>query len=502
MSTAVGAQVRPDLSPAHALLSAARQRPDHLSLVDAHREISLTLQQSATFVRALAWEFTRLGVEAGDRIVVCAPNSIWHFLIHAAASWIHAVTVPLSPLLPVSQREHQLAQVCPTILIHEDLVQPLKSVETTVLSFDDLERFVQDACNNCPEDFLPLPCHDETAALVFTSGTSGKMRAAALSHANLWWASQCFRDGFQYSPGSAICGVVAPLSHIGGFNGTSMDIFTHGGTVVVFSAFHPDTLAREIQKWRISIMFAVPAMCYPLLRTAFDRGFDLSSWTHPLIGGDAMGACLFDEMKAMGLSPIHVWGMTELGGAGTFLSPDCWHAHPGAIGFPFPYVERRLVSSEGHVIDEAGHAGMIEVRGPGVASHYWGEEARENEWFSTSDIAVYDADRCLHMLGRSSRVINTGGELVAPALVEEALRSLDCVADCCVIGLEDPQWGQVVAAALVPTSHSTPSAEELRTLLGDSLAPWQRPRRILWIDELPQTTTGKTDFTHLSSIFK
>ena len=107
----------------------------------------------------------------------------------------------------------------------------------------------------------------------------------------------------------------------------------------------------------------------------------------------------------------------------------------------------------------------------------------------------------MHMIGRSSRVINTGGELVSPAHVEEALRALDCVADVCVVGLDDERWGQIVAAVLVPATHEEPSLKEVRNLVKDSLAPWQHPRRIRWVETLPKTTTGKVDFSQAQSLF-
>ena len=502
MSTEHQAEVLPDLSPAHALLSAAHQHPDRLSLIDAESARTFTVAQSASCVRTLAWYFTTLGLNAGDRIVVCAPNSVWHFLIHAAASWIHAVSVPISPFLPEAVRERLYDEVAPALIIGPQTARSHTSNLLASLSFDELDTLSREAGSNCPADFIPLPCHDETAALVFTSGTSGKMRAAQLSHANLWWASQCFRDGFEYSPASAICGVVAPLSHIGGFNGTSMDIFTHGGTVVVFSSFQPLSVVRGIEKWRISIMFVVPAMCHMLLNAAYENNVDLSSWTHPLVGGDAMGESLYSKMREAGLCPVHVWGMTELGGAGTFLSPEAWQRHPGAIGYPFPYIELRLVDPQGNPVDEAGQSGSIEVRGPGVAACYWGDDPRDtDEWFSTSDVGVFDSDMCLHILGRASRVINTGGELVSPIRVEEALRSLECVADACVVGLADERWGQIVAAALVPATHEDLSLENVRNLVKDSLAPWQHPRRIRWVESLPKTTTGKVDFSQVQALF-
>ena len=220
----------PNLSPAHALLAAARQRPDRPSLIDASSGRTLSVEESARLTRGLAWYFHSRGIGAEDRIVVCAPNSIWHFIVHTAASWIHAVTVPVSPMLPCNQRQEIYDIVSPALIISAD-GNSVDGVPALPMSL--IEERASQAINQSPTGWEPLTCYEQTAALVFTSGTSGKMRAAQLSHVNLWWASQCFRDGFEYSPGSAICGVVAPLSHIGGFNGTTMDIFTHGGPVDV-----------------------------------------------------------------------------------------------------------------------------------------------------------------------------------------------------------------------------------------------------------------------------
>ena len=295
----------PNLSPAHALLAAARQRPDRPSLIDASSGRTLSVEESARLTRGLAWYFHSLGIGAEDRIVVCVPNSIWHFIVHTAASWIHAVTVPVSPLLPYNQRQEIYEIVSPALIISAD-GHSVDGVSTLPVSL--IEERASQAINQSPAGWEPLTCYEQTAALVFTSGTSGKMRAAQLSHANLWWASQCFRDGFEYSPGSAICGVVAPLSHIGGFNGTSMDIFTHGGTVVVFSSFQPLSVVRGIEKWRISIMFVVPAMCHILLNAAHENNVDLSSWTHPLVGGDAMGESLYSKMRGLGFPPFMFGG--------------------------------------------------------------------------------------------------------------------------------------------------------------------------------------------------
>ena len=201
-----------------------------------------------------------------------------------------------------------------------------------------------------------------------------------------------------------------------------------------------------------------------------------------------MTADLAEAMRAVGLSPIHVWGMTETSGAGTVATPDCL-APAGSLGVPFPYVDLRVMATDDR---EAGvdEMGEIWVRGPGVVS---GEEG-----LRTGDLATRDAHGWLHMVGRAHRMINTAGELVAPPTVERALRSLDVVSDALVVGLPDERWGQIVAALIVPSpagraQASSMNAAALSDALRESLAPWEKVRRIAVVDELPTTPTGKPD---------
>ena len=244
------------------------------------------------------------------------------------------------------------------------------------------------------------------------------------------------------------------------------------------------------------MMFAVPAIVRAIIDEHERGGGDLSSWVRRLIGGDAMTADLAEAMRAVGLSPIHVWGMTETSGAGTVATPDCL-APAGSLGVPFPYVDLRVMATDEREAD-TDEMGEIWVRGPGVVS---GEE-----WLRTGDLATRDAHGWLHMVGRAHRMINTAGELVAPPTVERALRSLDVVSDALVVGLPDERWGQIVAALIVASPKgraqaSSLSADALSEALRDSLAPWEKVRRVLVVEALPTTTTGKPDPVGAAELF-
>lgn len=478
------AAVAPDYSPARALLRAAEQHPSRASLVDGATDRVWSVAESADAVARLAGALRGRGLGTSSRIAVVAQNSPWHFLIHVAASWIHAATVPMSPRAPAPRlREMLEAAAVDLVVVDEAGAAALAGgAGVPVVAVSDIEEWSRLAPAPAGP---PLPCAQEEAAVVFTSGSTGLPRPVRLSHAALWWASACFRDGFEYSPGSHVVGVCAPLSHIGGFNGTTLDTFSHGGTLVVVGpSFDPVRTLECVQRHRIAMMFVVPTMARALLEANESVGADLSSWVRPLVGGDALTPALAERMRRAGLAPIHVWGMTETGGAGAMAAPDS-HAPAGSIGRPFPYVDLRIVGAHGAAAGP-GALGTIEVRGPGVVTG--------QEWLSTGDLGFVDADGWVHLVGRAHRMINTGGELVAPPRVEAALMELEEVREALVVGVPDETWGEVVGAVLVPSpgaDAASLSPASLAAALGGALAPWERVRRVRLVDALPLTATGK-----------
>ena len=478
------AAVAPDYSPARALLRAAEQHPSRASLVDGATDRVWSVAESADAVARLAGALRGRGLGASSRIAVIAQNSPWHFLIHVAASWIHAATVPMSPRAPAPRlREMLEAAAVDLVVVDEAGAAALADgAGVPVVAVSDIEEWSRLAPAPAGP---PLPCAEEEAAVVFTSGSTGLPRPVRLSHAALWWASACFRDGFEYSPGSHVVGVCAPLSHIGGFNGTTLDTFSHGGTLVVVGpSFDPVRTLECVQRHRIAMMFVVPTMARALLEANESVGADLSSWVRPLVGGDALTPALAERMRRAGLAPIHVWGMTETGGAGAMAAPDS-RAPAGSIGRPFPYVDLRIVGADGAAAGP-GALGTIEVRGPGMVTG--------QEWLSTGDLGFVDADGWVHLVGRAHRMINTGGELVAPPRVEAALMELEEVREALVVGVPDETWGEVVGAVLVPSpgaDAASLSPASLAAALGGALAPWERVRRVRLVDALPLTATGK-----------
>lgn len=197
------------------------------------------------------------------------------------------------------------------------------------------------------------------------------------------------------------------------------------------------------------------------------------------------------------------YGMTEIGMG--LSNPLHGERRPGSVGLPLPGVEVRLVDEAGAPL-LPGVAGEIQVRGPGVFLEYWGQPeatsaAFQEGWFRTGDTAVLE-DGSYRILGRTSLdILKSGGYKISALEVEEALREHPAVAECAVVGIEDPEWGQRVAAAVVPREGRSLELAELRAWARERLAAYKLPSRLLLLPELPRNAMGKVNKPALAALF-
>lgn len=387
-------------------------------------------------------------------------------------------------------------------------------------------------------------------AILLTSGTSGEPKFVGLTHENLWWGSRNFREGFEYSNRDTEL-VVAPMSHIGGFNGTTLDLFSHGGTVVVVRQFVPSEVVRELERRCVCMMFAVPAMYMALLRDSRFSAQSLPAFRLPLTGGGAVSPDMIRALTKVGLQPLNVWGMTETSAAGCYLPAEHSERRAGSIGRPFAHVQVKIAPCEAVIsADSASLVGELWVRGPNVAINYWAEnnyweenvgigsssnggvdsstdsnsdtnadrgkgqekeksaesefekEKRndsENFWLHTGDLVRLDSEGYLWIIGRKDDLISTGGETVAPQEVEEVLMRHEHIREAAVIGIPDPVWGQVVAAAIVLSGRKEPSLDDIREFARAYLADYKLPRVCIVLSALPLNANGKIDRAALAA---
>lgn len=359
------------------------------------------------------------------------------------------------------------------------------------------------ADESAPAVDLPAPpAHadeNDPAAIIFTSGTSGRAKAVLLAHRSLLSNQMMILHvtrNLPYRPDPATGDVglhTGPLFHIGGLHALHRGMIV--GNTIVFGAgrFDAGEAIRLIEKHRIVRWTAVPTMVTRILEHPDLPDHDVSSLSAMTMGGSTISAAYFERVRR-GLPSVQAriatgYGLSENGGQGTSASGRQTIDKPGTCGRAMPLAEIRIVPVPG-LPD-----GEILLRSPTQMLRYWGTDESPIDaegWLSTGDLGHQDADGFLWITGRSKEIIIRGGENIAPAAVEHALTALPAVSEACVFGVPHPELGEEVMAVVVVEGEQTP--EDLKAQLRDRLASFAVPS--VWRlqhEPLPVNQTGKVD---------
>lgn len=507
------------VNPARLLEEAALRHPDRVSLIedpgDAAQYRSWTVQQAWRTTRHLAQHLSRIGVKPGDLVTVVAHNSAWHLLTYAACAQIGATFSPLSWRLTAPEIAAAWAFRTPAAVVTEEAISDTAAAAQQIIhtaapqiTIQELHHLETTKWRRTEPSGTSERMAVAAGAIMFTSGSTGKPKPVALSFEQMWWAWQNFRAAFRYCNRNTTM-AVAPFSHIGGFNGTTNDLFVNGGTVVIERDFNPTRVLRNLQRHRVNMMFAVPTMYQALTIEPSWEQTDLSALEIPLIGGSPPPVTLLQTLRNRGLEPIHVYGMTETGGAGACTSPEITATHPHSVGRPFPYVEAKLIPPQhpGGGNDGGGQEngeGVLALRGPGVITAYPDDpDDTENRfaggWLITGDIARWEGTN-LCIIGRATDTIISGGENIHPTEIEAALADLPGLKACLIVGTPDPHWGQRLHLLAVADHQLT--VPEVRSHLDGKLARYKHPRAITQVDALPLNSNGKPDRAAATKVTK
>ncbi|HEX2053196.1 MAG TPA: AMP-binding protein [Actinomycetota bacterium] len=309
----------------------------------------------------------------------------------------------------------------------------------------------------------PVGVNPGTALVMATSGSSGEPKGVILSHQALENSARAYASRLRTGPGERwLC--CLPLSHIGGL-GILVRSRLAGTEPVVLDSFDVDAVANDRQATLVSL---VPTT----LRRLLDSGADLARYSAVLIGGAGLSSQEAQRSRDAGVRLVQTYGMTETSGGCNF------------DGYPLDGVEFRVEGEQ------------ILVRGPILMDGYrlrpdLTSEALRDGWLHTADRGRMDAEGRLEVLGRLDDVIVTGGEKVSAAEVEDLLQSHPAVADAAVGPLPDPEWGQAVAAMIVPAAGATPPVDDLKAFVADHIARFKAPKRVFLVSSIPRTVSGK-----------
>ena len=317
--------------------------------------------------------------------------------------------------------------------------------------------------------------------LVYTSGTTGTPKGAIHTVTGMQANVVAAIDAQGFDARTRTLAAL-PLFHVGGLCIQVLPTLAAGGMVRLHPRFDAAAWLRDVAQWKPTTSLLVPAAMRALVEHPDWPDTDLSSLAFINTGSSIVPRSLIDAFHARDVPVCQVYGATETGPVTIVLRPSEARDHPGMAGRPASGVEVRLVKGE------------VWVRGPNVARGYHREpdaQAFAEGWFRTGDLAHRHADGLYEIVGRCKELIISGGENIHPAEIENLVLGDPAVADAAVVGLPDPQWGEVPVLAVVARVGAVIDEARLQLLFVERLARFKHPRRIVVLDALPRTALGK-----------
>lgn len=435
--------------------------------------------------RAMACVLQRFhGVTAGDVVATVAGNSAVHVLLLHAVFLCGGVAAPLNTRLTPSERARQIQHLKPRLVI-----SAVPDGENEL----PLDSLMDQAARADAAEFIPLPFdEDRGCSILFTSGTSGTMKAVP----HTWRNHRASAEGSARNLGvrpedNWLC--IIPLFHIGGLAIVTRSLF-YGTAMTVRQGFDADAILSLLRQGDITLLSLVPTMLQRMLETAESfRAADSPSMRAILLGGAAASQALWEEARRRELPVLGTYGLTETCSQVVTASPEEQDGMAGSAGRPIGGAGLQIRDEDGLILSD-GNEGEIWIRGAMVSAGYLDDAARSREryvdgWFRTGDIGSIDGAGCLHVIGRLDDMIVTGGENVYPLEIEDVLLRHSAVREAAVTGLPDSTWGRKVAAAVV-LRDAVPFSE-LDAWCRRELAGYKIPRVWQQMNALPRTPSGK-----------
>ncbi|WP_436347967.1 class I adenylate-forming enzyme family protein [Natronorubrum sp. FCH18a] len=492
--------------PTRDLLShRASTTPDATAVIDADEGESWTFGEFDRRVDAVTERLENVGYGPDERLGVLLNTRVAFVELYLAAMRRGVTVVPLNVRETTVELESKARRTDLDAIICESETEglALEVADCPIASVDDPERDDVSSLSSfqpaAGANTAPVPLErDRTHLLMFTSGTSGTPKGVRLTLGNLVASANAsaFRLGVTPDDRWLCC---LPMYHMGGLAPVVRSML-YGTPVVIQREFDPAATAGVIDDHDITGVSLVPTMCKRLL----DAG-----WNPPetlrfvLLGGAPASNELLERCRAADVPVYPTYGMTETASQIATATPQETATHEGTVGRPLVCTDVTVVDESGERVP-SGEAGELVVSGPTVTPGYLTDEhtaaAFGEQGLHTGDIGYKDVSGRLWVLNRRSDRIVTGGENVDPGAVIEALRSSPRVEDAAVVGLEDPEWGERVAALVVPADDGGESADsrtiDLESLLEhctERLAGFKRPKTIAVADSLPRTASGTVD---------
>ena len=440
------------------------------------------------------------GVEPGDRVAVQVEKSPEAVILYLATLRAGAVYLPLNTAYTLAELEYFIGDAEPKLVVCDPKRGPAVEAIATkcgaaVETLDARGRgSLGEAAQSAPADFADVPRkNSDLAAILYTSGTTGRSKGAMLTHRNLSSNASTLAKAWRFTDADVLLHAL-PIYHTHGLFVAINVTMLAGGAMLFLPRFDPDEVLRLLPK--ATVMMGVPTFYVRLLqhpqlsraRCAHMRLF--ISGSAPLLPETHR-----EFLARTGHAILERYGMTETGM--NTSNPHDGERVAGTVGFPLPGIELRVADPESGNEVPRGEVGVIELRGPNVFAGYWqmpektAAEFRDDGFFITGDLGKIDERGYVHIVGRGKDLIITGGFNVYPKEIESEIDALPGVVESAVIGVPHPDFGEGVTAIVVKDKSADISERAILEALESRLAKFKLPKRVIFVDEFPRNAMGK-----------
>jgi malonyl-CoA/methylmalonyl-CoA synthetase len=452
-----------------------------------------------------------LGVADGDRVAVQVEKSPAMLALYLACVRAGAVFLPLNTAYTLPELDYFLGDAEPALVICD----PARAEGVAALAaprggrVETLDAHgrgsLSELADGQPSTFADAGRGpDDLAAILYTSGTTGRSKGAMLSHENLASNARALRDHWRFTADDVLLHAL-PIFHTHGlFVATNVTLLA-GASMVFLPRFDPDETLRLMPC--ATTMMGVPTFYTRLLA---HPGLTREATAHMRLFVSGSAPLLADTHRdwqaRTGHAILERYGMTETNM--NTSNPYEGDRVPGTVGFPLPGVDLRVADPETGTLLGPDEIGMIEVRGPNVFKGYWrnpektAAEFRADGFFVTGDLGKVDARGYVHIVGRGKDLIITGGFNVYPKEIETEIDALPGVVESAVIGVPHRDFGEGVTAVVVRKAGADLDEAAIQRALGDRLAKFKLPKRVLIVDDLPRNTMGKVQKNVLRETYR
>ncbi|MBN8970904.1 MAG: malonyl-CoA synthase [Rhizobiales bacterium] len=451
------------------------------------------------------------GVKPGDRVAVQVEKSVQNLILYLAVVRAGAVYLPLNTAYTLNELDYFITDAEPSLVVcdpakAEGLRAIAAKVNAKVETLDaNGKGSVTDGADAEKADFATvMRGNDDLAAILYTSGTTGRSKGAMLSHDNLASNSLTLVDYWRFTDKDVLIHAL-PIYHTHGlFVASNVTLFARA-SMIFLPKLDPELIIKLMP--RATVLMGVPTFYTRLLQSP-NLTREATGHMRLFISGSApLLADTHREWSARtGHAVLERYGMTET----NMNTSNPYHGErvPGAVGFPLPGVSARVVDPETGKRLAVDEIGMIEVKGPNVFKGYWRmpektrSEFRDDGFFITGDLGKIDAKGYVHIVGRGKDLVISGGFNVYPKEIESEIDAIDGVVESAVIGLPHADFGEGVTAVVVPQKGATLDEAAILHALDGRLAKFKMPKRVLFEDDLPRNTMGKVQKNVLRDKYK